>query len=1133
HLMRLWLQKNRPLEQVREELVERNPIASRYLEIGLEYLDTGLEEKALESFRQVLAIDPHNLAAHVRIAEVHLRQRRHVEAAAEFEKAMALDDEDVAARTGLCEARLALGDQALARGRSKEAIAAFQQVLAINPEHGEARQRMADLARQAAEKALADGRDEEALASFVEAIGYTPEDQALEARHHEVREEKKARILTALRATASRETAARNWAKAIRALEQALELAPEDTGLIELLRQARTSEREDRLQSLPEKARSLAAAERWDEALAAWQDYLGLEPPDPEQAQAEIERLKAAQALGQTYAEAQAALAHKDYDQAISILKGIVARDETYKESSRLLFQAIEARRRARPRFRFKWKGIRLSRKARLGLAAGLAALALGAAVFAAWEPFIGPWIRDLGAAAPLVTSDVKVCLLTEADGITGPYYAPVWRAIETAQTLYGIEGAYVEGTDDSNAGQRIQAFLGEGCDLVVSLWLFAEAMQTAAAENPEGRFLVPHTTFDTDLPNLMGIQFKTWEAAFLAGYLAAGMTQTGRVGTFGGMDISGVPEWMDGFARGVEHYNRVHDTEVVVLGRNPAFQTGLFIDTFVDAALARQASEDLLDQGADVLFPVTGLLTTASAEAAQGREGAYVIGVDLDWATVYPEYADVLLSSAQLGLEQMVTEAIRRLVEGTFPGELLTGNLGNGGVLLAPFHDLDSAVPAELAAELEALRQDAPALSDPNLPGYTFPYDTILAIAEAPSNPDLLYLGTQNAGVYRSEDGGQTWQPARYGLAGASILSLAVDPVDPNWVYASVGHAGVYRSIDSGASWAPINQGIDLDGLSGWGSTVVLDPQDRMHLWFADYDTLYESTDGGIGWVGHQTEGLEFRSLVPHPTEPDTLFAATSGEGPGVLVSRDGGQTWTKLLELQGEYVNPGQLALDPVEGLHLYAASEAEGTFASSDGGVTWQQVLEDRCDHLAADPEEAATAYCARGGGVWRTIDGGETWQSLTDVVPPSSPVSVLLIASGGVGAYYAGTWDGLFVSTDLGVSWTEQSSGLPIAFLDLSMVSGSGPRLYATDETGQVARSGVNAFDWEALSAPGYASWTIQPDGQTAYATDGERLWQSSDAGATWDERSAPPGGVGQLAIHPSIDGWVYSLYGQGQ
>jgi tetratricopeptide (TPR) repeat protein len=179
-----------------------------------------------------------------------------------------------------------------------------------------------------------------------------------------VREEKKAKILAGS-SHGQPQTSARSWEKAARALEQALELAPEDPGLTELLRATRASQRADRLQSLPEKARSLAASERWDEASAAWQEYLSLEPSDPELAQAEIERLKEAQGLAQTYAEAQAALSRKDYDQAISILKGIVARDETYKESTRLLLQAIEARRRASPKFRIKWKGVRLSRKAR------------------------------------------------------------------------------------------------------------------------------------------------------------------------------------------------------------------------------------------------------------------------------------------------------------------------------------------------------------------------------------------------------------------------------------------------------------------------------------------------------------------------------------------------------------------------------------------------------------------------------------------------------------------------------------------------------------------------------------------------------------------------------------------------
>jgi basic membrane protein A len=657
-LLRRWLQRNRPLEQVREELTEVNPIANRYIEIGLEYLESRQPEKAIESFQEALEVDADNLPALVHIGQVHLQQQAFAEAVSQFEQALVHDGEDVSARAGLCQAQLALGDQAAARGKLKEAQRSYQQILAINPEHTDARQRMADIYRQQAEKALADGKDEEALSAFGRALGFTPEDQALETRYQEVREEKKASILAAL----------------------------------------------------PAKARSLAASERWDEAFAAWQDYLSLQPPDPERAQAEIEGLKGEQALARTYAEAQAALGRRDYDQAIPILKGIVARDETYKESTRLLLQAIEARRRARPRW--KWGGFHLSRNAWLRLAAGMAALALGAAVFVTWDQFIGAWIGGLGAAVPPAASEVKVCLLTEQLGVSDVYYAPIWGAIAAAQTAYGIEGVYAEGTDEANVVQRIEAFLGEGCDLVVSSWPFAEAMRSAAADHPEAGFVVLDTGFDSATPNLMGIQFKTWEVAFLAGYLAAGVTETGRVGTMGGMDIQAVTQYMDGFARGVEHYNRVHGTEVVILGREPALGTGLFIDTFTDAEAARKASEDLLDQGADVLFPITGLLTTASAAAAQERERAYVIGADLDWASAYPEYGDVLLCSAEVGYEEMLAEAIRRFVEGEFPGAVITGNLENGGVGLAPFHELESVVTAQLAAELAELRQAAPSLS-------------------------------------------------------------------------------------------------------------------------------------------------------------------------------------------------------------------------------------------------------------------------------------------------------------------------------------------------------------------------------------------------------------------------------------
>lgn len=1078
-LLRLWLQRNRPIEQVREELIEVNPIASRYVEIGLEYRDAGQGDKAVASFGEALAVDPDNLPAQVGLASVYLERGALAQAAEAFEKALAIDADDVIARSGMCEAQLRLGDQALVGGRTEEARQAFQAILGLNPEHGEARQRLADLCQRQAEAALGTGEFESALDLLHQALSFTPEDPDLETR----------------------------------------------------LAAAQSEHRQARLEALSTRARAAASAERWPDALAAWQEYLDLEPEDLRAAQAEMARLQHEAARAGAYAAAQTALGRRDYDEGIRLLKAIVLEDETYKDAARLMTQAIEARRRSRPKW--KWKGIRLSRGARLGLTAGLAIVVLASTVFLTWNRFGRAAMRAPSSGVPPVaTSSVKVCLLTEADGIAGAYYAPIWRAIKAAEATYGIESAYLEGTNQSNVSEHIQELLADDCRLIVSLQAFAEVMQNAAADHPETGFLALDSTLETDSPNLVGMQFKTWEAAFLAGYLAAGMSQTGRVGTFGGMDIPDVALSMDGFARGVEHYNQVHSTEVVVLGRNPTLQTGLFIDTFEDAALARQASEGLLDQGADVLFPITGLLTTASAEAAQGRDGAYVIGADIDWAEAHPEYADVILSSAEKGFEELVTEAIRRLVEGEFPGELLTGNLENGGVLLSPFHALDSDVPTELAAELEALQQALPAQSDPNRTRYAFRFDTITAIADAPPNPDSRYLGTEHAGIYRSDDGGQTWQPARSGLGGGAITSLAVHEADPNLLFASVGLAGVYRSSNGGHSWQPVNQGIDLDRLIGGGRTVVLDPYRYPVLWFADHGSVYQSTDLGETWIEHEPQEFQFTNLAADPSEMDALFATSAheatGQGPGVYFSRDGGRTWTKLLEMEAEYINPGQFAVDPTEGLRLYvsADSEALGTYASSDGGETWRQVLDYRCDHLAADPGDTAAAFCARGGEVWRTGDGGETWQALTNVTPPSAPLSTFRVRAGGE-AYYAGTSDGFFISTDAGLNWTERSSGLPLAPVDLTMVRGSGPRLYGLTESCPGIRSGVNAFDWEAVPAPECTSWAIHPDGQTAYATDGERLWQSSDAGSTWDERSVPPIGAGRLAVHPVINTWVYS------
>jgi tetratricopeptide (TPR) repeat protein len=360
HLMRLWLQKNRPIERVREELTEVNPIASRFVEIGLEFKDRGLHDKALENFQQALNVDRDNLQARVNMGLVQLEKGSPDQAVAEFEKALAIDDQDVRARAGLCTAHLALGDVAAEKGKTDEAAQSYKRVLAINSEHTEARQRMADIQRQRAEKALAEGRDEEALAAFRQALDFTPEDAALEARFREVQAQKRAAVLNALRDRAEQALRQQRWEQALAALEEAMPLDPEGPDLRAQLALARAGLEESQRKAARDRANGFEKAERWDEALHAWAEYAALKPVDQETTQAAIARVEKARSMAQLYAQAQEALAKKDYDRAVSLLKAIVLEDEAYKNASRLMTEAIEAR-RTRRRF---WPGLRLRERA-------------------------------------------------------------------------------------------------------------------------------------------------------------------------------------------------------------------------------------------------------------------------------------------------------------------------------------------------------------------------------------------------------------------------------------------------------------------------------------------------------------------------------------------------------------------------------------------------------------------------------------------------------------------------------------------------------------------------------------------------------------------------------------------------
>ena len=307
-------------------------------------------------------------------------------------------------------------------------------------------------------------------------------------------------------------------------------------------------------------------------------------------------------------------------------------------------------------------------------------------------------------------TKKIKVCQITDTGGIDDKSFnATAWKGVQDAMDKLGVEGKYLESKEVADYEKNLNAFIEEKCDLIITVgFLIGDATKAAAEANPDMKFSIVDYTYDPPIPNVVGQIFNTDEAAFLAGYLAAGVTKTGKVGTFGGLPIPTVTIFMDGFARGVAYYNQLKGTNVEVLGWDPANpDSGLFSNSFDDQQKGRELAVSLMDEGADIIMPVAGPVGLGSAAAIKERGNAYLIGVDSDWVLTSPEYADITLTSVMKLMDSTTFQVIQSVVDGTFKGGNVVGTLENKGVDIAPFHNLDSIVPAELKAEIEQLKAD------------------------------------------------------------------------------------------------------------------------------------------------------------------------------------------------------------------------------------------------------------------------------------------------------------------------------------------------------------------------------------------------------------------------------------------
>ena len=329
-----------------------------------------------------------------------------------------------------------------------------------------------------------------------------------------------------------------------------------------------------------------------------------------------------------------------------------------------------------------------------------LALMAAGALVLSA----CGADDETPAAPAPAPDAGVKACLITDTGGVDDrSFNQTAWEGLLRAQDELGVEAKFLESTSEADYEPNIQAFIDEGCDVIVTVgFLLGDVTEQFALANPDQAFGIIDYAYDDLYDNLLAMVYATDQAGFLAGYAAAGMTGTGIVGTWGGINIPPVSIFMDGYLAGVNHYNMVKGTSVEVLGWDGS--DGVFIGSFDSQDLGNSATADMLQNGADIILPVAGPAGLGAATAIQDFGSGLMIWVDTDGFVSTP-FGSITLTSVEKKMDNSTFDLVRSVVDGTFSGGLYLGTLENDGVGISPFHDFEDAVPADLKAELEELR--------------------------------------------------------------------------------------------------------------------------------------------------------------------------------------------------------------------------------------------------------------------------------------------------------------------------------------------------------------------------------------------------------------------------------------------
>jgi photosystem II stability/assembly factor-like uncharacterized protein len=368
---------------------------------------------------------------------------------------------------------------------------------------------------------------------------------------------------------------------------------------------------------------------------------------------------------------------------------------------------------------------------------------------------------------------------------------------------------------------------------------------------------------------------------------------------------------------------------------------------------------------------------------------------------------------------------------------------------------------------------------------GQDFERDMVSAFATDKKDPNVIYAGMKNSGVYKTVDGGISWLSAHDGLVNMQVESLLIDSESPLILYAGTLD-GIFKTEDGGENWSRIGEGIYL----------LMDMQDNSHLYARDENTIYETTDQGNTWNTAYSLKKDcpdtISSWAIHPTDGDMLFIGGGEACAGVYQSSDSGRNWTLIGLEDKPNLNAIGIGLDEQGNFSVYTYFRSSvimaesGIYFSYDGGANWSHVILG-CDILASDPDNPATIYCAGSNAGSNRLSvihkKGDDWQHF-----PSTNSTVLTavhinhtngtdrIITSGINDPIFDPEVGVFISTNNGSEWTESNNGIGAARSELEIDPMNTGRMYlATNyDIGSV-------WDW---------------------GTGGCRLYRAIDGGKIW-------------------------------